>query len=103
MTGVVVRVRIGVSAGFGGVGEASLELSVELSLLVRAIADVRCGVSVDESSVDDGVVFFKIDAALSVSVGGDVLEPAALFSRLMRAISSSSETWRAVDGGRLTG
>lgn len=38
MTGVVTRDRTGTtSAGFAGVGEASLELSVELSLLVRAV------------------------------------------------------------------
>lgn len=37
MTGVVTRDRTGTtSAGFG-VGDASLELSVELSLLVRAV------------------------------------------------------------------
>lgn len=44
MTGVVTRDRIGAtSAGFGGVGEASLELSVELSLLVRVVVAALVG------------------------------------------------------------
>lgn len=39
MTGVAKRDRIGdvTSGDFGGAGEASLELSVELSLLVRVV------------------------------------------------------------------
>lgn len=45
MTGVVTRERIGAtSAGFGSVGEASLELSDELSLLVRAVVAALVGV-----------------------------------------------------------
>lgn len=40
VTGVVTRDLVGVtSAGFDDVGEASLELSDELSLLVRAAVD----------------------------------------------------------------
>lgn len=47
MVGVWLRRDLigAISAGFGGIGEASLELSVELSLLVRVAAvDALVGV-----------------------------------------------------------
>lgn len=64
-------------------------------------------VAVESSAVGN---FFRIEAGRSewtvsttVGAAGVVDVPAALFSRLILAISSSSETCRAVVGGRRSG
>lgn len=108
MVDVRVERLAGVSTGvFTALVDASLELSAELSLLeLRAggvfgdadDVDETRGVSVAVESSAAGT-FFRIEAGRSewtvsttVGAAGVVDVPAALFSRLILAISSSSET-----------